>query len=63
MTTTRMHNFKRMVDILGQGEKLLTTSDKLTMMSINPDTRFETEKSGIYKKVALVLKPKKRLLI
>lgn len=63
MTTTRMHNFKRMVELLAQGEKLLTTAGKLNMMSINVDTSFEAEKRSAYKKVALVLKPKNRLLI
>ncbi len=60
-STNRMSNFKRMVELLAQGGKLLTTEGKLMAMAIDPAKEFiaQSQKS-INTKVRLVLKPSKR---
>jgi hypothetical protein len=57
--TTQMGNFKRMVELLSQGGKLMTTEGKLMAMSANT-SKIDTENRPAYKKVLLVLKPTKR---
>lgn len=63
MTTNnnRMKSFQRMAERLAQGQKLLTTEEKLAVMAHQPSNMATPEViNNRFPKVLLVLKPGKK---